>query len=430
MARELQMKSIVNLLAYLAVFLVPITFFTSPFEGYFFYIVMICLYPILILSELKKGKRLSVNKSFVITLFSIGLLGVMSILFNTNSFGSFLKNILGITFAYVFYYLLLKYNEFDYARLFSIYIKGAILIATIGILQLLSYKLDFRLGYDYSWLLNKWKYVQEGGYIRVNSITQEPAHMIKILCPALFISIHKLFFGNRFITYIGAVIILLATVISFSSLGMIAIFFCLLLLTANYFKPKYIVYSSFSIPFVIYTVVTYMEGFTLRLESAINILKGETVSIQNVDLSTFTLYNNFVVGLSSFKQNILIGGGLGSHPVSFKKYSLLSGATELTGYVDLNTQDAASFFTRTMSEFGSIGLVAVFIFLFKFYVRRNKRLPKEADFYWLISNSILVLFIMSLIRYGHYFLYGLPIFIFTYYYNKKYFDIYKLRTGI
>ena len=85
-------------------------------------------------------------------------------------------------------------------KIFSLYIKFSYWISVVGVLQIISYLIGFKQGYDFSWIFNKWGLV-EGGLIgfRVNSILSEPAQLAIVLSPAVYVSVRNLLHKKNFI---------------------------------------------------------------------------------------------------------------------------------------------------------------------------------------------------------------------------------------
>jgi O-antigen ligase len=120
------------------------------------------------------------------------------------------------------------------------------------------------------------------------------------------------------------------------------------------------------------------------------------------------------VALENFKRNPILGTGLGSHPTAFDKYSLtnLEGAVE----IDFNKMDANSMFLRLMSETGLYGLFVMLFLVVKCWVPKQRT---DDTALWVMSNSVLIIILLSLLRQGHYFLNGFPFFLWLYYYIAK-----------
>jgi hypothetical protein len=143
--------------------------------------------------------------------------------------------------------------------------------------------------------------------------------------------------------------------------------------------------------------------------------------------SSFVLYNNYNVATENFKNNPLFGSGLGSHEFAFEKYNL----NYLLGDIyKFNTADANSMLLRVISETGLMGVIFVFLFVFKFYISKNLA-SEEDESYWVISNAILVLIIIQLVRQGNYTFSGFFLYCWMYYYNSALYAGYreKLISG-
>ena len=80
------------------------------------------------------------------------------------------------------------------------YIVKLMILVLIAIFQILSFLIGFEYGYNYSWLLNKWGFV-DGGLIgfRVNSILSEPTYLATSLSPAVYVSVRNLIKKKTFI---------------------------------------------------------------------------------------------------------------------------------------------------------------------------------------------------------------------------------------
>src|SRR5690606_6654855 len=132
----------------------------------------------------------------------------------------------------------------------------------------------------------------------------------------------------------------------------------------------------------------------------------------SLNTSSFTLLNNYLVAIESFKSSPIWGSGLGSHPASFDKYSLTK--KFYLPFEDFNKADANSLLLRLLSETGLLGLGLFLFILIRFRCGNNHSLNR-----WIISNGIFVMMIAGLLREGHYFHSGVPFFIFLYIYNYK-----------
>jgi len=148
-----------------------------------------------------------------------------------------------------------------------------------------------------------------------------------------------------------------------------------------------------------------------RSDAFYNLTVESDFSVKNVNTSSFVLYNNYNVAMSNFLDHPL-GTGFGSHEIAFEKYSLTRTMDILE--LEFNQGDANSTFLRLLSELGILGVGFVFYVLFKFYVRFS-----GDNIHALISNALLVLIILHLVRQGNYFYNGFPFFVLLYYFNWK-----------
>ncbi len=401
---------LIDVLIYLSVFVSSITFFQTPFEGYFHYLIFLFLFPRFI------GQFGFPNKTATLLVLPL-FIGVLEVFMGNNTFELFLKIFLGVLLSASFYNYVIEYYELDAEKMFRIYLKGVVVVCYIGIFQLVSYIAHFSPGYNYSWIFNKWGIVQGGFGIRVNSIFSEASQFAIVISPACFVAIHNLIPGtksfglNRF----QSLLVLASTLLSTSSTGYIGLFIILILFILNYGQIIY---------FILGIVVAIVAGnllynnvpeFKSRVDSSLGLWIHQEYSLENINSSSFVLYNNYHIAEENFLSNPIGGTGLGSHPIAFDKYSLTNDSRFLD--IHFNKADGNSMLIRLISETGIIGLVFFFVFLRRNFVRRNQFDNDNPD--WIISNAILVLIMLYLLRQGNYFLNGFPFFMWLYYANRK-----------
>ena len=400
----------INFMIFLSVFVSSITFFRDPFEGYFHYIIFLLLLPIFML-------KFGLPKKIIGSIFILFVVGVLEIFLGNNTWPLFLKIFLGFVLSVSFYGYVLDYFKFDTPKIFNFYIKGAIIVSYIGFFQFVFFYLSFTPGYNFSWLFNKWGLVSGGFGIRVNSIFSEPAQCAIVLAPACFVAIYNLISRNKkyLLTKFQSVLIIFVTFLTTSSTGYIGLLFILLFLLFNYGK---ISYFFLGVPVIILaSVLLYnnVPDFKSRVDTSIALWIEGDFGIENTNTSSFVLYNNYHIAQENFLTNPFTGTGLGSHPIAFDKYSL----TNRSDIIDLqfNKADGNSLLIRLISETGILGVVFIFVFMRRFYVRRD---PFNVDAtFWIISNSVLIIIILYLLRQGNYFLNAFPLFMWIYYYARK-----------
>lgn len=393
---------------YISIFVSSIVFFQQPFEFYIGYLIYIVLLPVFLV---KYGIHKGLFFIFS-TLFISGIIGIYS---GNNTSAQFIKVFVGLTLSYFFYYYVVVQLGYTVEQLFKWYLKGAYIVAIIGLIQFVSFQIDFAPGFNYSWLLNKWGYNRGGNFgIRINSILGEPTYFAALLSSAFFVSIYSIFSKKtEFLTKTQSWVIVIAYVLSFSGLGQAGIFISFLFLAISYGVIRYLLILIPASIITFYTLYNNVEDFRGRLDGVISLFSGETFEMGKTHGSSFILYNNYTVALKNFSAHPLFGGGLGSHVTAFDKFSMAKNFI-ITGF-NQNGQDASSMFLRLMSETGLFGLGIFFIIIVKCYVKRD---VNNLTNHWLISNAILIMILLNLFRQGHYFLNGFPFFVILYYYNS------------
>src|ERR1700758_722997 len=135
-------------LIFTSVFISVIVFFSAPFEGYLHYFIFFALLPFFI-------NRYGLPKTPFQIIIIPFFVGVFQIFIGNDEWFLFFKIFLGVLLSTTFYYYVMQYYELNVEKMFSLYLKWAYWSAVIGIIQYVSFKLHFTLGYDYSWLFNK-----------------------------------------------------------------------------------------------------------------------------------------------------------------------------------------------------------------------------------------------------------------------------------
>lgn len=393
---------------YISIFINSFTFFTYPFEFYLGYLIYLVLLPSFIM-------RYGFNRELILIFFVLFVTGIINILIGNDAIMLFFKIFLGLFLSYFFYYYVILEFNYNVEQLFKWYLKGAYIVALIGIVQFISFQIGFTPGYNYGWIFNKWGVIIGGNFgIRVNSVFAEPTHLGATLSAAFFFSLYNLFLKQPiYLSRLQSITIIAVYFLSFSGLGQIGIFLALLFLLINFGLIRYIIVLIPVFIMLFNFLYNNVSEFHDRFEGLVGLFSGEKFVLGKTHGSSFILYNNYKVAIENFKTNFLFGGGLGSHPLAFEKYSLAK-HFKVEGF-DNNSADANSMFLRLLSETGLFG-VSIFIFIiYRFYVSRDENHDTS---HWLISNGILVMILLNLFRQGHYFLNGFPFFVLLYIYNS------------
>ena len=401
----------VEILIFISVFINSYVFFKHPFEGYFYYLIFLLLIP---LFALKYG-----YPKYLIKLFLWFLaVGGSFVLLGVYPFFDFLKVFGGMFMSFTFYHYVIRYYKFNIAQLFSVYLRWSYVVAIIGIIQVVSFKIGFKYGYDFNWILNKWSPV-EGGLlgIRVNSVFSEPSGLAAALAPAVFVAVYNLVHKKNFVLSKRASIIVLSVyIISSSSTAYIGLMIILILISMT-IRVSYLLIGLGLGTVLLFSFYTILNDFKSRVDSSIGLWVYQDFTIDNTNTSSFVLYNNIHVAFENVKEYPLFGTGLGSYKVAYQKYSLTKNAEVIAYDFEFNTSDGNSLFVRMLVELGLVGIGLLFLLMFRGFI--YLRTEDEFVQYKIISQAIFVLILLNLMRQGNYFLNGFPLFILMYYYNWK-----------
>ena len=393
---------------FLSIFISSYRFFTTPFEAYFSYAIFALFFPVFFV-------KYGVPRAPVLLFLPLFIAGVTYTAIGLNTAGQFYKIFIGFFSSVLFYHYVLELFQFNLKQLFKYYMIAAYIISLIGLMQLVSFWVGFKPGYDFHWVFNKWNVVRGGVGIRVNSVFSEPAYFAASIGPAFFVAIYNWAVKDPlFVTRRQSALIIIAYCVTFSSVGIIGIFLAILLLLINFGFFRYaIVFVPLSILLFNYSYDN-VDEFRDRYDGTTEIFTTGNYQSYQINGSSFVLYNNYHVALENFKRNPILGTGLGSHPTAFDKYSL----TNLEGAVDIdfNKMDANSMALRLMSETGLYGLFLMFFLLVRCWVPKQRTHDTEL---WVMSNATMIIIVLYLVRQGHYFLNGFPFFLWMYYYIAK-----------
>ncbi|MCC6600474.1 MAG: hypothetical protein IT223_07340 [Crocinitomicaceae bacterium] len=383
-------------------------FFKEPFEAYISYLAFLLLFPFFFM-------RYGVPKYHVLLFLPLFISGLVYCAIGFNTYNQFFKVFIGFFSSVLFYHYVIQLFDFNLRLLFRYYMLGCVIVSIIGLFQLASYTVGFGPGYNFTWVFNKWSVTQGGLGIRINSIFSEPAYFAAVVAPAFFVSIYNLSGKNPlFITQRQSIIIAATYLLTFSSVGILGIFITIILLLINL---GFLRYSLVFIPLLSFTF-TYsynnVPEFTDRWDGTFEIFSTGNYKSYDIHGSSFVLYNNYHVALENIKAHPFFGTGLGSHPAAFDIYSLTK--LENAVNIEFNKMDANSMLLRLTSETGIYGLFVILNLLFRCWVFKQRAHEREA---WVMSNAIVLMFLLFLLRQGHYFINGFPFFLWMYYYIAR-----------
>jgi len=202
--------------------------------------------------------------------------------------------------------------------------------------------------------------IVEFGLIRISSIASEPGNLVVLLLPAVFIiSMNIIIRFDIKLTKFQKFTIVLAYLLTFSTTGLFGLFICVFILIFLKFNIKMLAITFLSI-FIFSMVINKFELINTRIVDTQNVLINENYDDANI--STMTLYSNLQVAINSFKENPLMGSGLGTHNDNYMKY-IDKIASEVQLEMQLNTYDASSLLLRLISETGFLGLILFMVLL-------------------------------------------------------------------
>ena len=412
------MKKFICYLTIITIFLDGFTFKNIlPFDFRISYLIYIAVFFI----SLFFSKDVYINRVFIFLLMLIGLTSLYNVYVNNNTIILLLEQLIGIALSALVYYQLFKIIDYDIKKAFNIYLKVVLVICFVGIFQEACFILKFKPGYDFSWFIPGFRLNISNNLIRISSITPEPASLGTTIMPAFFASLLNIIYPKyRLLKNWQAGVIIFTAFITISSVAYIGILISIILLVYNKFGTKSIAVSCVIVLILFGLMYNYSKDFKMRIDDTYNVVTGKA-NINESNISTFALLSNAQVAYKSFQNQPLIGSGLGSHQISYDKYIDTIADKVAIGF-GANRTDANSLFLRLMSETGLVGILTILLFMICNYVKRNKN---ENDIYWIISNGVLTLVILRLLRSGHYFSDGFFFFIWLYYFSKQQYKLEK-----
>jgi hypothetical protein len=427
------MLRILTLLMCCSIFMDDFYFFRQPFDFYYYYLIYLVFILYVVFS--KQTIRL-VPKWFLNFML---ILYITSFLTNV-AYGTLgmhlLKQILGITYSAMAFFLLLKSNDYKIEALFNRYMQLAFFVALWGLITEVFLLQGFAI-------TDKVKQTSNG-FFRIYSIMGEPYFLAVALLPALYFQTYR-FLSEKayrvvFSNWVQLGVIGLCFLFTFSSAGYIglALIVVMYMWSADYFSLLKGQARLLIAPVIIILGVTFynnlkdaLSEFQVRVDDTLSLFQGgepDVKAISEVNSSTFALYTNYIIAQESFVRNPFLGSGLGSHPVNYDiTFAKYFPPDFIERFGTFNKFDANSLFLRLMSETGIFGLGAVIIFLWRFFMGKKHIRNPKLRYLNIINQSIFILVIVRLVRTGHYFGNGFFLFIFMYYYTKKIADG-KLRV--
>jgi hypothetical protein len=318
--------------------------------------------------------------------------GVIGIRCETDTVGLVAKQLLGILISAFFFYNFFRLPGNSFEQAFQDYAIAAYWVAILGFFM---FPLEWATGRE----------------LRLQSVFSEPAMFATVCLPAAYYFANEWRSHRRYGRQLA--VMLMALAFAVSSVGYLGIAFGLYLFLSGYRYCKVI--APVLIAGLIGALLYVSPPFRLRAIDTVTAIQNS--DLEGANLSTFALISNMFVTERVFEDSPILGHGIGSHPISHERYLAEIPAISSFAAMDserINAEDAASLFLRVTSEFGIVGLIGVFVFIWHYRVPGQG--PRAQ-----ISFAILIYFFLKLLRGGHYFSPEQFFFILIYILNYRHF---------
>lgn len=334
-----------------------------------FYFFLLINLPIVLI-----GWNLKIQKYYLLVLAYVWISGLLEVALGPDMLTKYLMEAVGITAASFYFYLFFKQQHRSAIEIFDIYARGAVWVCVLGI------------------FLSAIMSVISHQFVPVKSLFGEPAAFAIVVIPSFYYYASSKRVNEKN-SRIRMIVIATALVLSLSSTGMIGLMLSVALLLRR--KSLTLFFAPLVVGLIVFVLYAGSEHFRVRVDDTLQSVSSLDVS--NANLSTYALVSNAYVAVRAFQERPVFGYGLGGHSIAHAKYiDDLPGAEALGDLADLNAQDANSLLLRTMSEFGLVGIICTFVFIFKFWT------PGYSA-YGNISAAIFVYFVLALLRAGQWF---------------------------
>lgn len=284
-------------------------------------------------------------------------------------FAATLPQVVGIGFFASFFLIFFANGRMDAAALFKSYVQVAVWVALLG-LPILAFT------------------GLADGFWRLRSLFAEPAHYATAMMPATAYALARTRQAPGRAAILGGTMLLTMSLTGFIGLGLTLAF----VIGRRWYTRVALAGLGAALMLGAYAASPEIGK---RIDDTARV--AATSDFEGANLSTYALLSNLYVAWSAFSEHPAVGGGLGSHKFSHERFiGKLEGLEAFEDYLEQNKQDANSLLARTLSEQGLIGISLVLLFLWQF---RRAADPGHQ----FISTSILIYFLLKLIRDGHYF---------------------------
>ena len=337
------------------------------------------------------NKKVIVDKNFLLVISFVFVHGIINCFLKNDNFKLLIIQIGTIGLSYITYSNI--ESQVSVKKIFDTYMLYSYIMSFIGFLEIIIsfFNIASLTNLPMVFMFTSYKDRVLGLLPRISSLCSEPSFLGYFLAPAVYLILDNLFNQKKKI-YISKsilnLIVIIVYIFTFSSVAYIGLGVMLIFI----WLQKGINFLKVFLPIVaitfFYVIYFNVPFFKIRVDDSLFVFLKK-IDSNSVNLSSYTLYNHFNITKKAFISNYGMGSGLGSYQIMFDKFTLgkWNGSS-------LNRTDANSMMLRIITELGVIGIIGVVWFIKKNY---SKKLE-----YNLLSNSILVLFLMLLFRMGNY----------------------------
>lgn len=353
-------------------------------------------------------KRIRIVYAFAVALAFVFAQSFITVILGTDTFTLFLQQFISICITATYWFTFVDENNIIvYLHLYK---QLAIFTALVSIFQYIMSLLGVASLATMSWLIEDQQRTPVG---RSAAFLNEPSYCALVLFPMVFFGIYQVLgrykAAQTFRLKLWEFVIIFAGFFfTGSSTGFFGVMVSVLVILLEYgvsYKQVFILLLAVICLGTVYNKVSFIHQ---RLNDTVSLASGKG-NLGSVNLSTQSLVVNKNIAVDSFKETHGLGGGMGSHPLSYDKFVDQYGPNIALQ----NNFDANSLMLRIISELGIIGIGLLIGLLYAYRFRKNSE--SGVTMYKIISRMCLCYIFMRLFRFGHYFDCGLYMFVAMYY---------------
>jgi hypothetical protein len=326
----------------------------------FSYVAVISLWTLFLVT-----KNLKFPRYITIFIIFFSLLSLTQALYRNFPLQNVFVSSIGLLLYSSCIFSLFKLHKNKLILLLDLYLKIAFYASIFAIFQEISHLIH--LGFDFKWLFYGYQnYTYSGPFLKVPSVFTEPGYFAPFLIPAVYISIKKIIKENNELTNFSATSIIIALILTFSTIGYAGFLICLLFI----FRSKILVGIIIGSITIALSLI-YVPSINTRIKTLLNFSTSDSPEENNT--SALIVLLNLNITSISFNSNPLLGTGIDSYesisePIVKNKidHPLLLYIIKIIPSENLNLKDGSNLFFRYIVEFGLIGYILIIIFVVKF----------------------------------------------------------------